>query len=687
MLRMPAPLSSTFTRSAAILALCLSFAAFGQPTDGDFAAARDAYRAGDSARLERLAPRLKGHLLEPYVAYWRLRLKLDDADPSTVRAFLERYADMPLADRLRGEWLKSLGKRGAWELFAVEYPARAPDDVELACYAAQFQLQRKREGDNPALEVRRFWFSGHEQPESCQPIFATLLAQGVLSTRDVWARFRLAHEAGNFRLAARIVAELPAPERPSLREFQRIDRGARVTLVKGEFRWTAQSDRELALYALDRVAQTDVTAAHDAWVKWRVRLPEADRLYGNLLVAYSAARQLVPAASDWYREAEGAALNEAQRAWRVRAALRAGNWAEVGQAIDAMPTDEALEPAWRYWKARSLRALGHDADATRLYGSLATEQHFYAFLAAEALGASVMPISEPLTPEPAALTAFAAREAVQRVVRLSALDLRPDAQREWLAVVRGLDDDGLLLAATFAQSNGLYDRSINTAERTRRRHDFALRYPTPFETEIEAAARDNGLDPALVFGLVRQESRFVSDIVSGAGAVGLMQLMPPTARWVARKTGVDARSLRLDNPAFNVRLGAYYLRYVLGKLDGEPVLAAAAYNAGPGRAQAWRGNAPLEGAIYVETIPFNETRDYVKKVLANAMFYQARLGARYVALHDRLGVITPRGAAADIEKSVEKSAEKSVDPAADGGADSSAAVPDASPTERPEPER
>ena len=681
---MPAPFSTAFaTRCAAILAVCVSFAALAQPTDADFAAARDAYRAGDSARLDHLAPRLKGHLLEPYVQYWRLRLKLDDADPAAVRAFLERYADMPLADRLRGEWLKSLGRRGAWELFAAEYPARVAEDVELSCYAAQLQLQRKRDGDNPALEVRQLWFSGHEQPEACQPLFGALLAQGALSARDVWARFRLAHEAGNFRFAARIAGELPPSERPSPREFQRIDRGARAALAKGEFRWTSPTDRELALYALDRVAQTDVAAAHEAWAKWRARLPEADRLYGNLLVAYVGARQLVPAASNWYREAEGASQNEAQRAWRVRAALRAGTWSEVVRAIDAMPPDEALDPAWRYWKARALAATGHEQDATRLYGGLATEPNFYGFLAAEALGASIMPISEPLAPEPDALSAFAARDAVQRVVKLSALDLRTEAQREWVAVVRGLDDGGLLLAATFAQSNGLYDRSINTADRTRRRHDFALRYPTPFGAEIEAAARDNGLDPALVYGLVRQESRFVSNIVSTAGAVGLMQLMPPTARWVARQTGGEDRAARLDNPSLNVRLGAYYLRYVLAKLDGLPVLGAAAYNAGPGRAQVWRGAVPLEGAIYAETIPFNETRDYVKKVLTNAMFYQARLGLRYVALHDRLGVVAPRGAAANIEKNVERS----IDQGVDSGADTAVAVPDESPADRPEPDR
>jgi soluble lytic murein transglycosylase len=613
-----------------------------QPTDADFAAVRDAYRAGDSARLERLAPRLKGHLLEPYVTYWQLKLKLDDADPVVVREFLSRYADNPLADRLRSDWLKSLAKRAAWRLFGEDYVKQDREDVELTCYAAQFRAQAGRL-DEPLAEVKRLWFSGQELPESCQPLFAALRAQGGLTSRDVWARFRLAHEAGNFRLAARIAADLPPPERPSARELERIDGGARAVLSKGDFRFATTPGRELALYALDRVAATDAIAAHDAWVKWRMRLPEADRLYGNLLVAYSAARHLAPAANAWYREADGAELNEVQRAWRVRAALRAGAWDDVGRAIDGMPLREAQDPAWRYWKARSLAATGHEDDATRLFGSLATEHHFYAFLAAEALGASVMPLSEPLAPDPAALAAFGERAAVKRVVKLSALDLRPEAQREWVGVVRDMDDDGLLLAASFAQANGLFDRSINTADRTQRRHDFALRYPTPYKADVESAARQNSLDPALVYGLARQESRFVSNIVSSAGAVGVMQLMPRTARWVAKQSGLNAPSTQLDDPALNIDLGAHYLRYVLDKLDGLPALGAAAYNAGPGRAQAWRGAVPLEGAIYVETIPFNETRDYTKKVLANAMFYQARLGLRYVALKDRLGVVAPRG--------------------------------------------
>jgi soluble lytic murein transglycosylase len=632
--------------AAALTLACWASAAGADPGDADFIAARDAYRAGDSVKLERIAPRLQGYLLEPYVAYWRLKLNLDNADPAQVRAFIDRYADMPLSDRLRIEWLKSLGKRGDWAQFGQAYVKRSDEDVELGCYAAQWRQQR--DGDEALEDARKYWFSGQDQPESCRPVFVALLATGRLTANDVWTRFRLAHEAGNYRLAARVAAELPAGEQPAPREIDRTDRSARALIVKGDFRFSARFGRELALYALDRVAAVDAIAAHDAWAGWRSRMPESDRLYGNLLVAYSAARQLQPAANDWYREAEGASMTEAQRAWRVRAALRAGSWSDVVQAIDAMPEAEAQDAAWRYWKARALAVTGRGEDATRLYASLATETHFYGLLAAEALGAKVEPPSNPVLPHPAELAVFGARPAVQRVVKLSSLDLRPEGQREWVAVVRGLDDESLLLAAIYAQRQGLYDRSINTADRTRQRNDFGLRYPLAFRSEIGEAARVNSVDPALVYGLIRQESRFVSDIVSSAGAVGLMQLMGKTARDVARRMGyANPRALKLDDPTVNTQVGTHYLRSILDTLGEMPVLAIAAYNAGPGRARAWRGASLLEGAVYAETIPFNETRDYVKKVLANTMFYQIQLGLPYVALKERLGVIPPRGASID----------------------------------------
>src|SRR5438552_4418753 len=546
-------LLTTIGRSATALAMAAGlavFAARAEPTDAEFAIARDAFRANDAARLDRIAARLKDHLLESYVEYWQDRRKLGDADPERVQSFLKRREGGPLADRLRGEWLKSLAKRGQWTLFAAEYPKRAGDDTELGCYAMQWQ--RIREGDAALDLARPLWFSGQEQPESCQTLFAELLTLGKLTSWDVWMRFRQAHEAGSFRLAVRLLDLLPADERPAQRDVTRVERNPAQALAKGDFRWSSRSGRELALYALDRAAGTDAASAHDSWTLWLSRVSDPERSYGNLLVAYNAARQLLPSANAWYREAEGASQDEQQQVWRVRAALRSLAWDDVARAIDAMPDARALDPAWRYWKARALSVAGKGEDATRLYGSLATEHHFYGFLAAEALGAAVMPVSEPLPADASALAAMCARDDVQRVIRLTTLDLRPEAQREWLYIVRALDDDTLLLAAEVARRNGLYDRSINTAERTQRRHDFSLRYPTPYRTEISAAAREYQIDEAWAFGLARQESRFVADIMSSAGAVGLMQLMPATARWVARQIGqTDYRVGSLEQPELN----------------------------------------------------------------------------------------------------------------------------------------
>src|SRR6266446_5170611 len=258
LLTMTARSATALAMAAGLAASLANFAggvAHAQPTDADFAVARDAFHAGDAARLDKIAPRLKGHLLESYVEYWQLRLKLDDADPDRVQSFLARREGGPLADRLRGEWLKSLAKRGQWTLFAAEYPKRAGDDAELGCYAIQWQ--RIRDGDAVLDLARPLWFSGQEQPESCQALFWALLALGKLTSQDVWTRFRQAHEAGSFRLAVRLLDLLPAGERPAQPDVSRVERNPAQALGKGDFRWSSRSGRELALYALDRAARSD----------------------------------------------------------------------------------------------------------------------------------------------------------------------------------------------------------------------------------------------------------------------------------------------------------------------------------------------------------------------------------------------------------------------------------------------
>jgi soluble lytic murein transglycosylase len=223
------------------------------------------------------------------------------------------------------------------------------------------------------------------------------------------------------------------------------------------------------------------------------------------------------------------------------------------------------------------------------------------------------------------------------------MDLPGDAQEEWNRALRGMSDRQLLAAAELALREEWYDRAIVSANLTKAEHNFDLRYIAPYRDLASAYAQENGLDEAWVYGLIRQESRFVAYARSRVGAQGLMQIMPATAQWISKQLGLDRRAHnKVGSPDTNIRFGTYYLKRIYESLDQSPVLATAGYNAGPGRARRWQADSPLEGAIYVESIPFQETRDYVKRVMANAMFYRSRFGGEARPLKERLGVIPAR---------------------------------------------
>ena len=307
--------------------------------DMDFLAARTAFERGDRSRLDALAPKLADHVLAPYVEYWQQKLRIDSATDGEINAYLDRWPKTPLADRLRVEWLKSLGKRGQWASFATLYSPLPGEDVELACYGVQYR--RQRDGDAALADAKPLWFTGQSTPDSCEPLFAALIAKGELTVADRRARFRLATEAGNVRLAQSIAADLPPNDRITARDFARVEASPGPSLARGSFRWEGHGGSDLALYALERAARTDAAGVRAAWEKLRNRLSEADRLYGNARIAFHAARQQNPQAAEWYREIGNAPLSDAQRAWRVRAALRVGAWPDVLAAIEAMPSVRA----------------------------------------------------------------------------------------------------------------------------------------------------------------------------------------------------------------------------------------------------------------------------------------------------------------------------------------------------------
>jgi soluble lytic murein transglycosylase len=377
----------------------------------------------------------------------------------------------------------------------------------------------------------------------------------------------------------------------------------------------------------------------ETWGEIRSEFNENEQRYAWGQLAIQAARKHDPAALSWFRMA-GNSLSDEQLGWKVRAALRAIDWNEVLNSIQSMSESGQRESNWRYWKARALKAMGKTAPANAILAPLSLERNFYGQLATEELGVVIGGLPASYKPSADEIKAVSSLPAIQRALKLYNLNMRYEAAKEWGWAIRNYEDKHLLAAAELAQRNEWYERAINTADKTVLLHDFDLRYPSPYRKLMTNYTRQWDIDEAWVYGLIRQESRFVTQARSGVGASGLMQVMPSTAKWIAKRLGLkDHRQALSDRMDQNIEFGTYYLRYVLNKLDGQPVLATAAYNAGPVRANRWRDLKALEGAVYTESIPFTETRDYVKKVMSNAMYYAIRLGQKMSPLKERLGTI------------------------------------------------
>ena len=611
------------------------------PGDAAILQAQQAFAARKLADLERAARKVPdAHVLSPYVEYWRLALA-GAAGDARVADFLARYPGSRMAEALRADWLKSLGIREAWPAYLAEYPRLARPDAAHQCYA--YRAEWARGERSRQREAVAMWFTGRDMPSACTPLFEQMIEAGLIREEDVWRRLRLALEAGNLGVARAVANALPAAQRPPATLLEQASRDPARLLKAASLDPGQRSHREIALYALDQLAKRGTAQAEQALHKRAAQFnPEELRTAWARLATW-AARRHEPVALAWFQRAGVAQTNDFQREWWVRAALRAGDWQAVQRVIESMSDTAREQPVWRYWRARALQANGQRAASNPLFLALAGEHHYYGQLAQEELGPVMQaPVINSKTGGDD-VAAIARQPGIARAQALYELGLRGDANQEWNWTIQTFADAQLLAAAELARRMEWYDRAINTAERTRELHDFELRFLAPYRELAQRAARENALDEAWIFGLMRQESRFINVARSGVGASGLMQIMPATARWIAQRLGIKRFHPReMQDPAKNIQFGAYYLKHVQTSLDGSPVLATAAYNAGPGRAQRWRDSRPMEAAIYIESIPFAETRDYVKKVMSNAMYYAARFGQPSVLLTDRLGTVPPR---------------------------------------------
>ena len=638
--------------TTAVLAASAPWAAAQNRGDDTLLEMQQAFRKGDRQRLTTLLPGARGHVLEPWAAYWELRARLDMAQPAEVNAFLQRWAGSYQEDRLRNDWLLLLGQRRDWEQFAELHPHyRMGDDREVRCYALAIDQIRGQAAQDAGAEVLRNWYALRDMDDGCANAAAEMLAARQVKPLDIWRKARLAAEANRLRVARKAV-EVVAPEALApLREA--LDAPAKY--LKGHATARGRERQELVVLALIRMAVSDAgVAAGLLENKWGVHLSAEERNWLWGVIGKQAALALSPDAAGYFGNvSRDADLNDDLLAWKVRAALRAGQWKQVGRAIDAMSPTARQDSTWTYWKARSLTAgrAGDEerAQARQLYERIAASTGFYEQLALEELGERVTPPPAPAPLTDAEKAAARANPGLQRALYAIAMGLRAEGVREWnystnLHQAGGMAERELLAAADLACQQQVWDRCINTSERTKTVIDAGQRFPMPFRSAVVERAQGVGLDPAYVYGLIRQESRFIMDARSGVGASGLMQVMPATARWTAKKIGLTGFTpSQINDRDTNFTIGTAYLKLALDDFDGSMPLAAAAYNAGPGRPRNWRNGPVLDAAIWAENVPFNETRDYVKKVLANTVNYAAILTGAPQSLKSRLGQVGPRG--------------------------------------------
>ena len=617
----------------------------GHAEDALFLQARDGAARGDRARVAKATAQLKTHPLTPWAQYFQLVQRLDDGSEAGVADFIERHEGSYLAEKLRSDWLRFLMRKEDWGEARQQYARLQRPEPDVQCRGLDVRL---RIGEPEALNEARNLLAG--QAPLAEPCFAPLgrlAAAGELGSNSLWERLRRQLALGKLKEARSVAGWLPNDEEPAWKAIETAGESPARYLAKLPDRFAAtRAGRETVMYAVQRIARSEAHVAAARWRELENQFPAPERGFVWGRIAHWAAMAHQSDAVAWFDQAEalGAQFDDEQHAWRVRAALRDGQWPAVARAIAAMPAPLAAQPDWVYWRARAHAAQGDAAAARALYERIAGQAHFYSILATEALGRTHVLPPRALPPTNEEMATITANAGFERSLALIRLDMRVEGVREWIWSAYGMSDRQWLAAAELARRNDAIDRAINTADRTRTEHDFVQRYPTPFLAQVEPRVRQVGLDPAWVYGLMRQESRFIMDAKSSAGAKGLMQLMPATAKWVAQKIGMtNFTQTRVTDMDVNVTLGTHYMKMVMDGLDNHPVLASAGYNAGPGRAIRWRADKPLEGAIYAESIPFTETRDYVKKVLANAMSYAPLMNLPTPTLTQRLGTIRPRG--------------------------------------------
>ena len=542
-------------------------------------------------------------------------------DDAWVQQFLSQASDSAMAENVRNEWLKTLGARGQWDLFRQEF-----SKLNAAGVAQEVQCYADLSSGNYSKAAELVRVTG-KLPAGCTRLVESAAASGRLNTNDAWRRVRGLLSNSQTTDARNLAAALGSP-------FEGSAQGATEYSLLSVIGKDARKSASAAATLSDMESGLSREQRSFAW---------------GVLGHYHAQSQNMPTALSYYgRVSDRKQLTDEQLEWYARAALRLQRWDELASVIQHMPEKLQKDPTWQYWLGRSFAAQGKSSQAKEMYEKAAASgRNFYAVMAGEELGHRINTRNNVSDADSRDVRRMSEDGAIKRALVLfknsqsnGDSKMRRQAQAEWRFATRDFNEDNLLTAAQVAFDNQFYDMAINSADRTDHKLNYKLRYLSPFKDLTVRYAAQVGVDPAWVYGLIRQESRFVMGAQSSVGAQGLMQVMPATAREIAGKIGMSSSELyTMDG---NIRMGTWYMADAKRRLQNNEVMATAGYNAGPGRARNWQASSPLEGAIYAETIPFTETRDYVKKVMTNATYYASLFNEPQTSLKQRMGTVPGR---------------------------------------------
>ncbi|MBE2292819.1 MAG: transglycosylase SLT domain-containing protein [Xanthomonadaceae bacterium] len=631
--RVPAPLLS-----ALLLALLPALAAARAP---------DAGRANDVAMQEAIAAAKAGRLAPgqaealrsdprwPWLEHARLARDLDTADPAQVRDFLQRHDGQPAAAALRPLWLASLARRERWSDFLADW--KPSDNPALRCARLNAQQALGQAGADWNAEAQTLWRSGKSQPDACDATFATLAARGGLDDALRWERFDLAVAEGDPGVMRSAARGLPADASALAQDYAAFVQAPHARA--GQWPRDARS-RRVAATGLARLAKSDPDAAERqlAQLAPLLGMDAAGRNQVLYQVALWTVASYLPDSARRLAAVPAAAYDERLHEWRAREAMARSDWQAALEAIRRMPAAQREDPRWRWFEGRMLEKTGKPAEAQALFRAAAASSTFHGFLAADRLR---LPYALcPWQPsDPPALRKEVARDpALQRALALQRIDQPGWAVREWNDALTRFDDARRRTAVALAQEQGWFDRAVFSLGKVAdEQRMYATRFPLHHDADIRAAAKRHGLDPAWIAAEIRAESVFNPNARSSANARGLMQLLPATAAAVAKRTGLPyAGAESLYDSSTNIALGSAYLREMEDKY-GQAYQAIAAYNAGPTPAARWLSQRPAHDPdLWIETISYKETRDYVARVLAFSAIYDWRLNGDALPVSERL---------------------------------------------------